>query len=92
LIEVRLPPTLQEYANEAGPERIEARSLVEAMELLKRDYPSLFRCICDETGSIRRHIHIFINSKQVYYSVAAKDDIPLHAGDKLMIWTAVSGG
>ena len=53
-------------------------------------YPKLHRSICDETGAVRRHINLFINT----HHMRDRDglDTQLVAGDIVTIMTAVSGG
>ncbi len=63
------------------------RSLLDALE---RDFPTLYRCICDETGSVRRHINLFVN----LYHMRDREGLAtgLVTGDRITIMTAVSGG
>jgi molybdopterin converting factor small subunit len=46
--------------------------------------------VCDETGAVRRHINLFVNSSHVRDRDGL--DTPLAAGDVLTILPAVSGG
>ena len=63
------------------------RSLLDALE---RDFPNLYRCVCDETGSVRRHINLFVNR----HHIRDREGIEtrLVSGDHVTIMTAVSGG
>ena len=60
------------------------------LEQLERNEPLLYRNICDETGKVRRHLNVFVNSEN------ARDldgvDSTLAAGDVVTFLPAVSGG
>ncbi len=89
-IEVRIPRSLQDYASLTEDVVISARTVRAALAELARCYPSLYVGICDETGSVRRHIHLFVNSDFIHTRDGL--DTPLLPGDEFSIWTAVSGG
>ena len=36
-----------------------------ALEELERNHPSLYRSLCDETGTVRRHLNVFVNASHV---------------------------
>ena len=61
-----------------------------ALEQIERRYPSLYRSICDETGAVRRHVNLFVNSAHVRDREGL--DTALVAGDVVTIMPAVSGG
>ena len=67
-----------------------AASLRAVLAELERRYPELHRSICDETGAVRRHINLFVNSDHMRDCNGL--DTPLEAGDVVTIMTAVSGG
>jgi molybdopterin synthase sulfur carrier subunit len=50
----------------------------------------LYRNICDETGMVRRHLNVFVNSDNVRDLDGV--DTRLAPGDVLTILPAVSGG
>ncbi|MGH7163754.1 MAG: ubiquitin-like small modifier protein 1 [Planctomycetota bacterium] len=60
------------------------------LEELERRHPSLYRSVCDETGAIRRHVNVFVNSTHVRERDGL--DTPVAAGDEVTILPAVSGG
>ena len=60
------------------------------LEELARSYPTLHRNVCDETGAVRRHVNLFVNT----YHMRDRNglDTPLAPGDVVTILPAVSGG
>lgn len=60
------------------------------LDHLERDHPALYRSICDETGAVRRHIGVFVNTSHIRDRDGL--DTVLAAGDAVIILPAVSGG
>jgi MoaD family protein len=69
---------------------LSAANVRAALEELERTHPSLHRNICDETGRVRRHINVFVNSSHVRDLEGL--DTALAPGDVVTILPAVSGG
>ncbi len=63
------------------------RSLLSEME---RTFPRLYLNVCDETGAVRRHVNLFVNTHNMRDREGA--DTPLAPGDTVTILPAVSGG
>ena len=61
-----------------------------ALEQLETRYPPLYRSVCNETGAVRRHVNLFVNSDNI--RDVGGLDAALVAGDVLTILPAVSGG
>jgi molybdopterin converting factor small subunit len=61
-----------------------------ALKDLQRSQSALYRNICDETGAVRRHLNVFVNSDNVRDLDGV--DTRLAQGDVVTILPAVSGG
>jgi molybdopterin converting factor small subunit len=61
-----------------------------ALEQIERSHPALYRSICDETGAVRRHVNVFVNTSHMRDREGL--DTPLVSGDTITILPAVSGG
>lgn len=70
--------------------RIAASTVREALEVLEERYPALYRSLCDDSGGVRRHINLFVNTQHIRDRQGL--DTPLVAGDELIPLPAVSGG
>lgn len=85
-----VPGPLRVYCRGASELPIAAPTVRAALEDLERSQPALYRNVCDETGAVRRHLNVFVNSDN------ARDldgvDTTLAPGDVLTILPAVSGG
>jgi molybdopterin converting factor small subunit len=89
-ITVHIPSPLRAYCGGARELSLAAASVRAALEQLERSHPSLYRSVCDETGRVRRHVNLFVNTAHV----GDRDglDTALVPGDVLTILPAVSGG
>ncbi len=81
---------LREYCPGAKELSVSARTVRAALEQLERDEPLLYRNLCDETGRVRRHLNVFVNTENV--RDLAGVDTTLAAGDVVTFLPAVSGG
>jgi len=91
-VEVQIPGSLREYCKGANEIAVSATSVGEALRQLQREHGSLYLCVCDETGAVRRHMNLFVNSDLVPVREPLGLETRLNPGDVLTIWTAVSGG
>ncbi len=91
-IEVHVPSGLREYCRCPSEISVSAATVGLALEQLQRDYSSLYLCVCDETGRVRKHVNLFVNSDMVPVRHDDGFETPLRPGDVLTIWQAVSGG
>ena len=89
-ITVHLPAALRRYSGGVSDLSLSAATVRGALAELERDHPSLYRSICDETGSVRRHLNVFVNSSHVRDREGL--DTRLSPGDVVTILAAVSGG
>lgn len=81
---------LRAYCNGASELFLSAPSVRAALEQLERSHPSLYRSICDETGTVRRHVNLFVNTSHMRDREGL--DTVLVSGDIIMILPAISGG
>jgi molybdopterin converting factor small subunit len=89
-ITVSIPWPLRDCCAGASELAIPATNLRAALEELEQRYPKLHRSICDETGAVRRHINLFVNTQHMRDRDGL--DTSLEVGDVVTIMTAVSGG
>lgn len=89
-ITIHLPRELRVECGGAKEISLSASSVRTALAELERLHPTLYRNICDETGAVRRHLNLFVNSAHVRERQGLKT--VLVPGDTLYILPAVSGG
>ena len=81
---------LRTYCAGASQIAISAPTVRAALEDLERSQFALYRNVCDETGTVRRHLNVFVNADNVRDLDGV--DTTLTPGDVLTILPAVSGG
>ena len=89
-ITVHIPTTLRDCCGGASKLALPATSLRAVLEELERRHPALHRSICDDTGTVRRHVNLFVNTDHMRDRNGL--DTPLAPGDVVTILPAVSGG
>jgi len=89
-VTIYVPTPLRAYSGGASELFLSVQSVRAALEELERSHPALHRSVCDETGAVRRHINLFVNSSHVRDLEGL--DTALVPGDVLTILPAVSGG
>ena len=89
-ITIHVPGPLRVYCAGATRLSIPAHTVRDALIDLERSQSALYRNICDETGAVRRHLNVFVNSDNV--RDLAGIDTALTLGDVVTFLPAVSGG
>jgi molybdopterin converting factor small subunit len=89
-ITIHLPAALRACCEGDSTLSIAAHSVRAALEEIERSRPALYRSICDETGTVRRHVNLFVNASHMRDREGL--DTALAPGDVITILPAVSGG
>ena len=89
-VEVFVPGPLRQYCGGARQLQLSAPTVRATLDELGRSYPALYRNVCHETGAVRQHINIFVNSTHMRDLEGLATE--LASGDTLIILPAVSGG
>jgi sulfur-carrier protein len=89
-ITVYVPAPLRTSCAGASELVLSAPSVRAALEWIEQTHPALYRSVCDETGAVRRHVNLFVNTAHVRDRDGL--DTALVPGDTISILPAVSGG
>jgi MoaD family protein len=89
-VTIQIPSPLRPYCAGQGELELSAPNVREALLELERTHPALHRNICDETGAVRRHVNVFVNTSHMRDRQGL--DTVLSPGDVVAILPAVSGG
>ena len=89
-VTVNIPGPLRMYSAGVSQLSMSADTVRTALENLERSESALYRNICDETGTVRRHLNVFVNSENVRDLDGV--ETRLTSGDVVTILPAVSGG
>ncbi|HEY2091192.1 MAG TPA: MoaD/ThiS family protein [Thermoanaerobaculia bacterium] len=85
-----VPGLLREYCDGAARLTMTASRVRTALEQVERRYPVLYRSVCNETGAVRQHVNLFVNTEHIRDLDGL--DTTLAEGDELIILPAISGG
>ncbi|MBL8859826.1 MAG: MoaD/ThiS family protein [Planctomycetes bacterium] len=89
-VTIQISALLREYSGGVPDFKLEATSVRAALAEIERLHPQVYRGVCDETGSVRKHVNIFVNTQNTRDGSGL--DTQLTPGDVVMILQAVSGG
>jgi sulfur-carrier protein len=89
-ITIHIPPVLRSYCEGTSKLYLSAPSVRAALAEIERIQPGLYSRICDETGRLRRHVNLFVNTSHMRDREGI--DTVLAPGDIITILPAVSGG
>jgi MoaD family protein len=89
-ISIHVPGPLRDICGGASELALPAANVRGVLAELERRHPALHRGICDETGAIRRHINLFVNTHHIRDCNGLETQ--LRPGDCVTILPAVSGG
>jgi MoaD family protein len=89
-VTIRVPTVLRRDCGGASELPVSATNVRAVLLELEQRFPNLYRNVCDETGAVRRHVNLFVNTAHVRDCDGL--DTPLAAGDVVTILPAVSGG
>jgi len=89
-ITIHVAGPLRTYCAGAAQLSVSAGTVSAALEDLERNQFALYRNLCDETGRLRRHLNVFVNSDNMRDLDGI--DTMLAPGDVVTILPAVSGG
>jgi molybdopterin converting factor small subunit len=89
-VTIHVPGPLRVYCDGASQLSLSAPTVRAVLEHLELRHAPLHRNVCDETGKVRRHLNVFVNSDNVRDLDGL--DTSLAPGDVVTILPAVSGG
>ncbi len=87
---IQVPRVLRPHCDLQAELLVPGTTVRRVLDELKTDFPDLYRCLCDETDTIRRHINLFVNNEIVRDRASLNQR--LKSNDALSIFQAVSGG
>lgn len=87
---VRIPVPLRGLTGGAREVSVEAATVAELLDQLEARHPGLKARLCEEDGSIRRFVNVFVGGEDV----RAREGLAtaLRDGDEIFLVPAVSGG
>lgn len=89
-VTVRIPSPLRKLTGGASEIEAKADSIVNLISALESTYPGMRERLCDETGTVRRFVNIYVNDEDIRF--LANQSTALKDGDQVSIVPAIAGG
>ena len=89
-VKVRIPTPLQKITKNQTDVIVNSANVRQLIEDLEKSYPGMKERLCDEKGSLRRFINIYVNEEDIRF--LKMDQTPLKDGDEVSIIPAIAGG
>jgi molybdopterin synthase sulfur carrier subunit len=89
-VTIHVPGPLREYCAGLAELSVAAPTVRAALDQLEQSQAVLYRNVCDESGAVRRHLNVFVNTTHIRDLRGI--ETPLADGDEVTILPAVSGG
>jgi sulfur-carrier protein len=87
---VHIPTPLRALTGGRGDLRCEAATVRALLEELDRAHAGLKSRLCEEDGTIRRFLNLYVNEEDIRF--LQELETPLNPGDEVTIVPAMSGG
>lgn len=89
-VTVRIPTPLRKLTANQAEVQIEGDNIETILANMETAYPGIKNRICDDSGSIRRFINIYVNEEDIRFLDGPGTVVK--AGDKISIIPAIAGG
>jgi len=89
-VKVRIPTPLRKITGDKEEVSAEGTNVSEVLGDLEKNHPGLKARICEEDGTLRRFVNIYVNDEDIRFK--GNMETELKDGDELSIIPAIAGG
>jgi molybdopterin synthase sulfur carrier subunit len=89
-VSVRIPTPLRKLTENQEVVNGQGDTIREILDNLEKNYPGLKERVCDEQGSVRRFVNIFVNEEDIRFLQDTATVVK--SGDEVSIVPAIAGG
>ncbi len=89
-VRVRIPTPLRKFTGGQESVEVEGPSVAAVLDALDESHPGLKGRICEEDGTVRRFVNIYVNGDDIRFLDNAAS--PVKDGDEVSIVPAIAGG
>ncbi len=87
---VRIPTPLRRLTGDQDEVTVNARNIGELIQELEKQFPGVKERLCDEHGSVRRFINLYVNNEDIRFLKGIETEI--NEKDVVSIIPAIAGG
>ena len=87
---VKIPTPLRKFTNNIGDVEIDGDTVKELIDNLDKKYPGIKQRLCDENGTIRKYINIYVGDEDIRFLQGEKTKI--ENNKEVIIVPAIAGG
>ncbi len=89
-VTVRIPTPLRKLTENQSEIEIDGKSIESIISNMDARYPGIRDRLCDESGTVKRFINIYINEEDIRFLEGI--DTEVQTGDRISIVPAIAGG
>ena len=89
-VSIRIPTPLRKLTQDQELVDGQGDTIREILDNLEKNYPGLKERVCDEQGSVRRFVNIFVNDEDIRFLQDTATVVK--SGDEVSIVPAIAGG
>jgi len=89
-VSIRIPTPLRKLTQNQELVDGQGDTIRDILDNLEKNYPGLKERVCDEQGSVRRFVNIFVNDEDIRFLQDTATAVK--AGDEVSIVPAIAGG
>jgi molybdopterin synthase sulfur carrier subunit len=89
-VSVRIPTPLRKLTQNQELVDGQGDTIGDILDNLEKNYPGLKERVCDEQGSVRRFVNIFVNDEDIRFLQDTATVVK--SGDEVSIVPAIAGG
>ncbi len=89
-VKVRIPTPLMKLTNNQSELSAEGETIADMLNNLESQYAGIKERICEENGTPRRFINIYLNEEDIRFLDG--ENTPIKDGDEVSIIPAIAGG
>jgi molybdopterin synthase sulfur carrier subunit len=87
---VLIPTPLRKLTNELDTVQVAGATISELINNLDLAFPGLKNRVCDENGTVRRFVNVYVNGDDIRF--LQENDTAIKENDEISIVPAIAGG
>ena len=90
MVKIKIPTPLRKFTQDKGEVDAEGATVKEVIDNLEKKHPGIKQRLCDESGSIRKYINIYVGEDDIRFLQGK--NTKLEGKKEITIVPAIAGG